>query len=167
MAALCLLPVAVTAENAPPPPAKPSSKPKTTVEEIKEITLGIVGVMDKMVSALEKAKDKESAELAAQEITAATKTLNELATAGKKLKAKATESDKLELAKTDQEQFSMKNIKVRSEKAFAALSEKPELLAILQPALTAFSTATRAMYLDAAAASPAPIRARDKMPDAE
>lgn len=167
MAALCLLPVAATAEKEPTSPAKPSAKPKTTVEELKEIAHGMVGVLDKMVSALEKAKDKESAELAAKEITAATKTMNELASSGRKLKAKLTESDKRELEQTDEEQFSMQKIKARSEKAFTALSEKPELLEILQPALTAFGSATRAMYTEAASDSPPPVRARDKTPNVE
>jgi hypothetical protein len=162
MAAVCLLPVVATADKEPPSPVKPSAKAKTTVEELKEITHGMVGVLDTMVSALEKAKDKESAELAAKEIVAATKTMNELASSGRKLKALLTESDKLELEQTDEEQFSMQKIKGRSEKAFAALSEKPELLEILQPALIAFSSAAKAMYMEAASASPPPIRARDK-----
>lgn len=149
----CLLPVAALSQI-PVAPATHLEQSQVVVEEISK-------AMDSMATALEKTKDKKSAQIAAGTIFSATEKLQKLAKSGRELKDKLTENDKKTLEKTV-EKLDMAQYQKRFAKAFQSLADKPEIVEILRPAVAAFGVA--AITMAAESNAPPPIRARDKRP---
>ena len=136
-------------------------KPLPPLEQAREAAAGVKSAMESMISAIEKITDEKSAKLAADAILASTANLQKFLEQGREWKDKLTEEDKKELEKTMGE-LDMTQFKDRFAAAFMALADKPELIAILQPAISSFRTTAMNMAGDTSANKEQPIRARDK-----